>query len=1619
MKLPTAVFTWLTKCGLPVVDDGPGPTPDTTSLSAMTTLNLQNGTFIYQLFQFLSKNPNYSHLGSILTNLNIVKSQSRLAIQNNFKLLTKLFAVFKIDLTSEIIGQISNSQEEPVEQLLISLHSSISQTKTPQKVHSAIQTFGIPQSGPYLDSQALSRAQTSLDLLVLMFEYSFGLQTQEVVELLTSKPFELQLLFESADEEPYQTHALSFYTLFINHSEQIVKLCGDDSTIISFIAQILTLGITNPSDIVAEYSSAALITFSESVLELDRTNEKFEQLEQLVAEQSRSDSVKLPVLSFSPHSAVLWQWFTGLDPNQPKVTKADLQNNNSFLSILLTQISLRPALAPSFATLLVSLSKLRMFTVFVRFSGLLFENRWEDFIWVNEAILAVVERVQRRNRLEGSESAFPPLVRAYLLSEVPSTLLKVVLKKTEEHTHKLVSTAIQSSLSLDLIPEKYESLFALSVPLLQRSISFLLRLWAVFPSLVEREPTTVSSIVSLLRFVSLLQNWQLTLTGIKSLVHLFHSLLHTKDPHLPLLFQFLVSFLACPTSTRSGSGFVDLTHTPLDAEKAFLHPPVFEHQLSLNHQLGLDSFSFTFDSLLRTTSLLLAANPTLPLLPFSTLLQRRLANRVCGTGDVDLSVLTLSRLPTLPPIHTNKLVSTLSSLLTDTHVAVTLAVTQFNQESGEGSEEEPLQIPHVPLATFRVLCLLFLQFVLSTRKRRETRKSVSAFVDGCFKIFLTNDDLCEQFEEKMSEEREGQGDEEREEEKESDETEAQNVEPAAEQDEPKEQAEDDNEPFQSPFITDGNLDRMEGTDVMVVEEGEGEEKKEEAETSGEGGEEVKEETEQKEGEAKVEEPKTETEEERATGEGEAEKDPQTQEGEEEQKTDGDEQKAKEEEKGDEDAAAQPDETEQNQERPSSQHTPESSPLSTKHTLSSPIHTDTPHHTPRHSNPGAQSPPDFDAEWHSYSHVGYLVDTIVLLGGWAEKERKGEKQNEFEMMTQQIGLVVVNSLVGMKTEWERVVSEEKTERGMEWSEGERERKKVVVNMMIDSLLSSIRKEMKIRTLKQVTLNPTRIVDNAKSELNDVFFPPLFSTGLGETKQAPNAFELSVLGFDEFSIESLFVAAGEKSTLLKSHLKTTQMSVGEEVEEEEEEEKGEQQPSEDGLRLFLQMKRGEEAMEGMDRRSVERRKEEKKREDQLVEQLKQIERAKAEAQAKKEREEANPLPPKPKDPIERAKWEILKVKREREEKQRQMEEEEKERKRQEMERKQNQRKRNEKMAEEFQQKEKERLKQKEEEEQRRAAEEEEIRKKEEELEAQWKQKLLKDKRRMEEAERVRQERRKMREAEDAQRKEEGKKESFRWLGEEEEGEEEREKEGRSEEKKEKRQIPRREPREGAESQIKAHQLQRELEKEEAEKKRKEIAKQRFDELMKRQQQNKIKLAEMEKKKKEEEAAKKAQEEEAKRKKEERERERKAKDDERRKTEKEKLEARKMELQEKEEEEKKRKEEEERRKKEEERVKQEQMKKKREAEKKKRDEELEKVRKEKEEEEAKERERKKKEQAQLRKKVKEREQERIEKKEKERQQAREKTRKPKEEKKEENKEEDTEQAVANTEEVKEEQS
>ncbi|KAK2951260.1 hypothetical protein BLNAU_13747 [Blattamonas nauphoetae] len=220
----------------------------------------------------------------------------------------------------------------------------------------------------------------------------------------------------------------------------------------------------------------------------------------------------------------------------------------------------------------------------------------------------------------------------------------------------------------------------------------------------------------------------------------------------------------------------------------------------------------------------------------------------------------------------------------------------------------------------------------------------------------------------------------------------------------------------------------------------------------------------------------------------------------EQKTDGGEPEAKE----DEDATAQPDEMEQNQECPSSQHTPGSSPL---HKAPSPIHTDTSHHTPCHSNHNVQSSPDFDAEWHSYSHVWDLVDTIVFLGGWMENERKGGKQNEFELMTQHIGLVIVNSLSPL------VHPKRDEDKNYQACHSESH---------------SHRRQRPIRADRRL-------------------LPSSASTGLDETKRAPNAFEMSVVGFDEFSIEPLFVTAGEKSMLLNSHLKTTRMSVGEEVEE----------------------------------------------------------------------------------------------------------------------------------------------------------------------------------------------------------------------------------------------------------------------------------------------------------------------------------------------------------------------------------------------------------------------------------------------------------------------------------------
>ncbi|KAK2946133.1 hypothetical protein BLNAU_18975 [Blattamonas nauphoetae] len=191
----------------------------------------------------------------------------------------------------------------------------------------------------------------------------------------------------------------------------------------------------------------------------------------------------------------------------------------------------------------------------------------------------------------------------------------------------------------------------------------------------------------------------------------FLSILLTQRSLRPTLAPDFTTLLICVSASKLAT---DLDWNQVFRPHLLLSPPYKGSRLSLLFQLAAH------------------CHPSLPLLPFSTHLQRRLANKVCGAGDVDLCVLTLS------------------SLLTNTHVAVPSSTR--NQVKAVG--------------------------VLSTRKRRETRKSVSARA--------------------------------------------------------KEQADDDNELFQS-FLTDGNPGRMEGTDVFMVEEGEWEEKEDgEEEASGEG-----------------------------------------------------------------------------------------------------------------------------------------------------------------------------------------------------------------------------------------------------------------------------------------------------------------------------------------------------------------------------------------------------------------------------------------------------------------------------------------------------------------------------------------------------------------------------------------------------------------------------------------------------------------------------------------------------------------------------------------------------------------------------------------------------------------
>ncbi|KAK2943040.1 hypothetical protein BLNAU_22051 [Blattamonas nauphoetae] len=692
MKVKIPIYKWLQKTGLDVTDDGPGIQKGTVALSATTSLAFQNGTLMFDLLNSLAKTTSNRPAQQQLAKIKITRSQARIAITSNYRNLATVLDHFTIDLDDSTIESIANSNELPIENLLDEIYRVVTgqRAEVDQQNAKTNTVFGIQFDGLRLEENVVNRANTTLDLIVLLFENSFQMDTREIVELLTTKSARLQNIFSSGSNSIMLPNIVAFLTLARNHHALIVSLSAQDPPMLSFAIQVLSLGLSSPIDEITALSCEALIALVEHTHQTERLPKTLIS-PNISSTRQVTQKFNLSPASF-PLSNAVWQWFSGQsEDNKTGIT------TSSGCAIILSILESRPCLAGHLSSLLLEMGASHLYDVLCVYGLQLVKTDEVKYLSLSENVLSAVEiclnDFEDKERSEAASGQLskpksgkalspPPkpfVVQYYLVSNALSGVVEYAVRKSNEICTLLMrqlkqdqnATPSATVMDFSLLELSNGPLYQRAVNILLSCLSFLLHCWRVFPAAIETHSEITESVLSGLRFAVLLAHPHLSLLLSFKLVALEHKMIEQHNPFAVLLFKFLVSFVSAPVFIDQPDSSVDTLHTPpLDADiglfrgldkslilalrepshsaltpfspflttpSRLLHfatPNTPLNQVGINERMSIDNlFSFV--------ALAVVAHPTLPLLPFVTVVARRVESGVCGWGDLDILTLFL------------------------------------------------------------------------------------------------------------------------------------------------------------------------------------------------------------------------------------------------------------------------------------------------------------------------------------------------------------------------------------------------------------------------------------------------------------------------------------------------------------------------------------------------------------------------------------------------------------------------------------------------------------------------------------------------------------------------------------------------------------------------------------------------------------------------------------------------------------------------------------------------------------------------------------------------------------------------------------------------------------------
>jgi hypothetical protein len=198
---------------------------------------------------------------------------------------------------------------------------------------------------------------------------------------------------------------------------------------------------------------------------------------------------------------------------------------------------------------------------------LILRNDTVKFLAFNEIVLDVVCSCNAENGV-GNSGLYNDLKQTYLNSHALAGSVEYTLRKGEEVVGEIIrliqqQQQIKQTMSSDTSPTSpndgasaalanVSASISRVVPVFHACLSFLIRCWACFPSVIEEHDDIVNNTLAIIRFFFSLPITEILTAAVSiKMLYLFQSLLESNDEYSVVIYKHIITLITCPSSSSN------------------------------------------------------------------------------------------------------------------------------------------------------------------------------------------------------------------------------------------------------------------------------------------------------------------------------------------------------------------------------------------------------------------------------------------------------------------------------------------------------------------------------------------------------------------------------------------------------------------------------------------------------------------------------------------------------------------------------------------------------------------------------------------------------------------------------------------------------------------------------------------------------------------------------------------------------------------------------------------------------------------------------------------------------------------------------------------------------------